>query len=150
MASHWTIETVDRIFRDILDINTPFGGKVMIFGGDFRQVLPVIPKSTRTEMVNASLVKSYWWHQMKKFKLTRNMRARSDSSFSELLLHIGNGKEPIIRDDLVLLPKQLVIEAKSDGTGTDALIEQILPPLDKNIDSAKYMTERAILASRNE
>ncbi|XP_047252267.1 ATP-dependent DNA helicase PIF1-like [Capsicum annuum] len=150
MASRWKIEIVDRSFRDILDIDSPFGGKVIVFGGDFRQVLPIFPKSTRAEMVNASLVKPYLWHQMKKIKLTRNIRARTDSSFSKLLLRIGNGEEPIIRDDLVLLPKQLVIEIKSDGTGTDALLEKIFPELDKNIDSAKFMTERAILANRNE
>ncbi|XP_047260398.1 ATP-dependent DNA helicase PIF2-like [Capsicum annuum] len=149
MASRWTIEIVDRSFRDILDVDAPFSGKIMIFEGDFHQVLPVIPKSTRAKMVNTGLVKLYLWHPMKKIKLTRNMRARTNSSFSELLLRIGNGEESTIRDDLVLLPKQLVIETKSDGTGTDALIEQIFPKLDKNADSAKYMTERAILASRN-
>ncbi|XP_047249992.1 uncharacterized protein LOC124885788 [Capsicum annuum] len=50
MASRRTIKTVDRSFRDILDINEPFGVKIMVFGGDFRQVLPVIPKSTRAEI----------------------------------------------------------------------------------------------------
>jgi len=32
MAKRQTIETVDRIFRDIMDIDKPFGGKVMVFG----------------------------------------------------------------------------------------------------------------------
>ena len=54
MAKRQTIETVDRSFRDIMDINKPFGGKVMVFGGDFLQVLSVVPKSTRAEVVNAS------------------------------------------------------------------------------------------------
>nr|XP_009763055.1 PREDICTED: uncharacterized protein LOC104215018 [Nicotiana sylvestris] len=39
MTKRQTIETVDRSFRDIMDVNVPFGGKVMVFGGDFRQVL---------------------------------------------------------------------------------------------------------------
>ncbi|KAM3201207.1 hypothetical protein P3L10_033570 [Capsicum annuum] len=78
MASCRTIKTVDRSFRDILDINEPFGGKIMVFGGDFRQVLPVIPKSTRAETGNASLVKSYLWHRMERIKVTRNIRARTD------------------------------------------------------------------------
>ncbi|XP_047270482.1 ATP-dependent DNA helicase PIF1-like [Capsicum annuum] len=123
MASRWTIEMVDRSFRDILDIDEPFGGKVMVFGGDIRHVLPVIPKSTRDKTVNTSLVKSYLWQRMEKIKITRNMRARTDTSFSEFLLRIGNGEEPTIRDDLVLLPRQLVIETTSDSTGSDALIE---------------------------
>ncbi|XP_049342915.1 uncharacterized protein LOC125807239 [Solanum verrucosum] len=36
IAKRQTIETVDRSFRDIMDIDKPFGGKVMVFGGDFR------------------------------------------------------------------------------------------------------------------
>ncbi|KAM3357716.1 hypothetical protein P3S68_020647 [Capsicum galapagoense] len=78
------------------------------------------------------------------------MRSRIDVSFSEFLLRIGIDEEPIIRDDLVLLPRQLVIETKSNSIGSDALIEKIFPSLAENTSSAKYITERAILASRNE
>ncbi|KAH0633393.1 hypothetical protein KY284_036179 [Solanum tuberosum] len=35
MAKRHAIETVDRSFRDIMEKNVPFGGKVMVFGGDF-------------------------------------------------------------------------------------------------------------------
>ncbi|XP_059288818.1 uncharacterized protein LOC132042232 [Lycium ferocissimum] len=129
-ANRHTIETIDRSFRDILEVNEPFGGKIIVFRGDFRQVLLIVPKSARVETVNACFVKSY--------------------SFSEFLLRIGNGEEPTIRDDLVLLPKQLVIENNGDSTGEDALIRKIFPSLDKNASCGKYMTERAILTSRNE
>ncbi|XP_015160727.1 ATP-dependent DNA helicase PIF1-like [Solanum tuberosum] len=105
MAKRQTIETVDRSFRDIMDIDKPFGGKVMVFGGDFRQVLPVVPKSTRAEIVNASLVKSYLWPLMEKIQFTINMRARTDPTFREFLLCVGNGDEPTIRDYLILLPE---------------------------------------------
>ena len=36
MARRQTIETVDKSFRDIMDIDKPFGRKVMVFVGDFR------------------------------------------------------------------------------------------------------------------
>ncbi|XP_047259046.1 ATP-dependent DNA helicase pfh1-like, partial [Capsicum annuum] len=150
MASRRTIKPADRSFRDILDINEPFGGKIMVFEGDFRQVLLVIPKSTRSETVNASLVKSHLWHRMERIKLTKNMRARTDQSLSEFLLRIGNGEKPTIRDDLVLLPKQLVIQNTSNSPGEDTLVKEIFPSMDKNASGAKYMIERAILARRNE
>ncbi|XP_015054806.1 uncharacterized protein LOC107001171 [Solanum pennellii] len=85
MVRQKTIETVHRSFRDIMDIAKPFGRKVMVFGGDFRQVLPVVPKSTRAEIVNASLVKSYLRPLMKKIQFTRNMRAITDPTFSDFL-----------------------------------------------------------------
>ncbi|KNZ82356.1 hypothetical protein J132_00171 [Termitomyces sp. J132] len=36
------IDSVDRGFRDILEKDVPFGGVTVVFGGDFRQTLPVI------------------------------------------------------------------------------------------------------------
>ena len=59
MAKRFAIEMVDRNLRDIMDSTENFGGKVIVFGGDFRQVLPVVPHGTRTKTVNASFAKSY-------------------------------------------------------------------------------------------
>jgi hypothetical protein len=33
----------------------PFGGKTIVFSGDFRQVLPVVRKGSRAQIVGASL-----------------------------------------------------------------------------------------------
>ncbi|KAJ9564541.1 hypothetical protein OSB04_000507 [Centaurea solstitialis] len=58
-------EALDKTLRDILRSTTPcseeklFGGKVVVFGGDFRQILPVIPKGSRHDIVNSSLNSSY-------------------------------------------------------------------------------------------
>ncbi|MCI00855.1 helicase-like protein, partial [Trifolium medium] len=38
-----------------------FGGKVMVFGGDFRQILPVVPRGSRSDIIHASLNLSYIW-----------------------------------------------------------------------------------------
>ncbi|KAK9663635.1 hypothetical protein RND81_O263900 [Saponaria officinalis] len=44
MAKRQSIEHFERTLRDICSTNRLFGGKVVVFGGDFRQVLLVIPK----------------------------------------------------------------------------------------------------------
>ena len=51
---------------------------------------------------------------MKILKLTRNMRARLDDGFNGFLLRIGNGVEPTISDDLILLPKEMTIQYEND------------------------------------
>ncbi|XP_074314935.1 uncharacterized protein LOC141651111 [Silene latifolia] len=67
MTHKYAFEAVDGSLRDVMrfsndgDINQPFGGKVVVFGGDFRQILPVIPKGSRSEIVNASLCASNLW-----------------------------------------------------------------------------------------
>ncbi|XP_049388658.1 uncharacterized protein LOC125853014 [Solanum stenotomum] len=141
---------VDRSFRDIMDSDIPFGGKVMVFGGDFRQVLPVVPKSTRAETVNASLVKSYLWPLIEKIQLSTNMRARADTSFSNFLLRVGNGEETTIKDNLIALPEQMNVQQTQHANPEETLISEIFPDLQQNYRSTDYITERAILASRNE
>jgi hypothetical protein len=36
----------------------PFKGKTILFGGDFSQILPVIPGGPQNEIVHASLINS--------------------------------------------------------------------------------------------
>ena len=56
MQSHFTHEALDRTLWDICDNEyTSFGGKTVVFKGDFQQILPVIPKSLQEEIINASL-----------------------------------------------------------------------------------------------
>ncbi|XP_075670204.1 ATP-dependent DNA helicase RRM3-like [Castanea sativa] len=43
MVNRRALESLNRTFKDIMEVNLPFGGKVLILGGDFRQVLPVDP-----------------------------------------------------------------------------------------------------------
>ncbi|KAG6670583.1 hypothetical protein I3843_Q054100 [Carya illinoinensis] len=49
------IEALDKMLRDINNSDVTFGAKVVVFGGDFRQVLPVVRKGTRQQQVNSSL-----------------------------------------------------------------------------------------------
>jgi hypothetical protein len=52
---------LDRSLRDLMRhhnngrMDIPFGGKVVVLGGDFRQILPVVPKANRQEVVNSSV-----------------------------------------------------------------------------------------------
>ena len=61
MTKRQAIGALDRSLRDIMGCDTPFGGKVMLFGGDFRQVLPVVPRGTRAQITDATLLRSYIW-----------------------------------------------------------------------------------------
>ena len=90
MMKRQGVEALDNSLRDIMDRpNLPFGGKTVVFGGDFRQVLPVVRRGSRAQIVGASLRMSYLWNSMRHLKLVQNMRAKSDPWFAEYLLHIG-------------------------------------------------------------
>ena len=36
------LEIADKTLRDVCATDYPFGGKLIILGGDFRQILPVV------------------------------------------------------------------------------------------------------------
>jgi ATP-dependent DNA helicase PIF1 len=75
MTKRQTMEALDYGMRDIMERkDLLFGGKKVVFGGDFRQVLPVVCKGSRAQIVGASLRKSYLWEFMRHLKLMRNMR----------------------------------------------------------------------------
>jgi ATP-dependent DNA helicase PIF1 len=80
MTHRQCFEALDRTFRDILaedePVNAiiPFGGKLIILGGDFHQILPVIRKGSRSAIVNASITSSKLWQHVSILKLHTNMR----------------------------------------------------------------------------
>ena len=79
MTKRQAVEALDKSLRDIMDrLELPFGGKTVVFGGDFRQVLPIVRKGSRAQIVDASLRRSYLWDWMRHLKLVHNMRAQSD------------------------------------------------------------------------
>ncbi|KAG0560756.1 hypothetical protein KC19_9G010700 [Ceratodon purpureus] len=88
-------EAVDRSLRDICDPNSPFGGVTVVFGGDFRQILPVIPRGSRPQIVGACLRRSTIWQHVRILNLSINMRLQNASlanrEFAQWLLQVGNG-----------------------------------------------------------
>ena len=61
MAPKSAVHTFERLLRDIMRSDEPFGGKVVVFGGDFRQVLPVVKHGSRTTMIEESFKHSPLW-----------------------------------------------------------------------------------------
>ncbi|CAJ2667983.1 unnamed protein product [Trifolium pratense] len=104
-------KAVDRTLKYILkpvdekNKHIPFGGKVVVFGGDFRQILPVISKGTRPEVVHATINFSVLWNFCEVLTLSKNTRLLGGASsadveqrrlFSEWILGVGDGE---IKDD---------------------------------------------------
>ncbi|KRH49675.1 hypothetical protein GLYMA_07G171700v4 [Glycine max] len=44
MCHKFAFEALDKSLKDIMQNNLAFGGKIIVFGGDFRQILPIVPK----------------------------------------------------------------------------------------------------------
>ena len=165
MMSKHCFEALDRSLSDIVGKHDtqPFGGKVVVFGDDFRQVLPVINGAGRAEIVMASLNSSYLWEHCKVLKLTKNMRLLSAGlsagelkdlqEFSEWILKVGDGKlsEPNDGEAEIEIPYEFLITDSNDNP-IEAISEAIYgdsTSLHENKE-AKFIQERAILCPTNE
>ena len=89
MANKAVMECVDNILRRIMAKNTPFGGKVILLSGDFRQTCPVIPQGRQEDIVEASIRSSYLWPAFKIYKLTIPIRQAEDDELRRYLDKIG-------------------------------------------------------------
>jgi len=164
MAHKYCFEALDRTLNDIMGgmtkENAVFGGKVILFGGDFRQILPVIPGGSRSDIVNSTINASYLWDHCEVLTLTKNMRlqqpglqgstASEIQEFSDWIVKIGDGKLEEPNDGLVEveIPKEFLISEFNDPI--EAIVNTTYPDLIHKYTEESFLQPRAILASRIE
>lgn len=158
MMSKDCFETLDRTMRDILKCDMPFGGKVVVFGGDFRQILPIVPDGGRAEIVLAALNSSVLWSHVKVLRLTRNMRLIPGDnsremielkSFSEWIMAIGDGS--IGKNDNgeseIDIPEDLLVMDCGDPVKT--IVTEIYGETFDKEDDPVFYQRRTILSPRH-
>ncbi|KAG5582297.1 hypothetical protein H5410_052924 [Solanum commersonii] len=153
-------EALDKTLRDIIGYKDatkselPFSGKTIVLGGDFRQILPVIPKGSRQDIVHATLNSSYLWPHYELLTLTKNIRLQNsdaDTDLKELQEFfdwilvvrdgsIGNSFDGI---DKVLIPKDLLITEYTDPIA--AIVKSTYPDFSTNCNDVGYLQQRVIL-----
>lgn len=94
------LEALNRTLQDIRENCDIMGGLCVILAGDFRQTLPIIPRGTMYDQINACIKSSRLWKYVKIMKLKTNMRLQRSNNndahnFSKYLLSIGDGKEKL-------------------------------------------------------
>ncbi|XP_058122816.1 ATP-dependent DNA helicase PIF1-like [Anopheles coustani] len=101
MSSRYALEAVDRPLQDIVGVRRPFGGKVGLLCGDFRQILPIVPRGTDAQVVQHCIKRIPLWHLFYVLRLWVNMRvqkvpnaqdANDVQEFADFLLRIGEGR----------------------------------------------------------
>ena len=90
MILRHAFEALDRSLRDIMGAidkrykDIPFVNKIIVFGGDFRQIFPVVRKGSRSDIIKASFNRSPLWPNIQVLKLTINMRIQRMASIDQL------------------------------------------------------------------
>jgi len=144
MSPGLQLTVVDRLLRDVMGSELPFGGKPMLFAGDFRQILPVVRRGSRGDIVMSSIKHNSLWRGMERFNLVRNMRADNDVQFATWLLQLGNGRLPAINgvQDTVQIPQEMVCDVAN-------LIDFVYPQ-QMSLANVDDFARRIVLCPRND
>ena len=146
-------ECIDLTLRDLCSNDRPSGGKVFVFGGDYRQILPII-RSGSSRVVSACLNRSSLWHNVKVVKLNINMHLRMDSwqdheemsNFSDLLLRVEEGTEPHDENNMIHLDHKYVVRGEYIGDLATAIYGNIK----EHFNDRDYITPRIMMSPKNE
>lgn len=123
----------------------------LLLSGDLRQTLPVIPRSTHADEINACLKSSSLWRDVDKLQLKTNMRVQllqdpHTDLFSQQLLDIGNGKIALHEDTQCIRISDnfcIIVDSRK------ALIDSVFPNISEQYKNHSWLAERAILAAKN-
>ncbi|KAH1061066.1 hypothetical protein GYH30_004524 [Glycine max] len=130
MAHKFFFEALDHNLRDIIKHNSKdnkiFGGKVMVFGGDFRQILPVISRGSCFDIVNTTINSSYLLDHCQILRLTKNMR-------------LQNNMQATYQEEIVAFAQWII-----------DIVSSTFPDLCHHHNDREYFQSKAILASTNE
>src|SRR5277367_7138550 len=119
MLPRYGMENInDKLCELRRNTNVPFGGAVMVFGGDFRQCLPVQPRANQTELRSLSIKRSSIWTAFLNYRLTSNMRVDpAEAEFKQWLL---DGTIETDDNDRISIPAVILSNCN--------LVEEVLGP----------------------
>ncbi|XP_037928494.1 uncharacterized protein LOC119662912 [Teleopsis dalmanni] len=117
----------------------------------FGQTLPVIPRSTYADEINACLKSSILWRSVHILRITENMRVGLQRDlaaelFAKQLLNIVNGNASLQENThFIKLPENIckIVNSKEE------LIESVFPHIYQNYQNHQWLQSRAILAAKN-
>ena len=152
MSGKDVVDCVDRLLRGLTKKHhLPFGGKTVVFGGDFRQTLPVVCRQGRAGIISKTIQRCSFWSTVQVLHLTINERVRQSGEneqsqrFADFLLQLGEGRLPYntsLGKHMVRIPDEYVC----NNQNLQDFVRWCYPDIDS---SSINVTGKAILAPKN-
>ncbi|XP_065658951.1 ATP-dependent DNA helicase pif1-like [Hydra vulgaris] len=133
MVPKHALNAIDRLLKDICNNNFPFGERIILFGGDFRQILPVVIRGQPDEIVESRIKCSLHWQWVQKFALTENMRVQDGECKMEGCIEIPN--QCIIRENESIIIEKIFGDADQNDYSKRVILTQT------NVDSLSINEE---------
>ena len=126
----------------------------MLWGGNFQQILPVIEKGSRKDIVYTFIQHSYLYNHVQIFHLTQNMQlgqSPEDRSLHKWLLSVGEGSNQQHGgvDYSMSPPDHVKISGRAVEGGLESVHATYPDISDPQSRPSRYFTERTILTTHN-
>ncbi|KZS03775.1 Uncharacterized protein APZ42_033417 [Daphnia magna] len=114
MNTNHALDAINYLFQTVMKNRVdPYGGKVFLVGGDFRQCLPVVRHGNRIQVAEATIINNATWPHFHHFRLVQNMRTTAGSQdYADWLIELGNGTLPQIprlnNPDVIEIPQDFL------------------------------------------
>lgn len=151
------------VVDDPINQDRLFGGKPVLFGGDFRQVLPVVEGVARGDIIDASLLESKLWKHVEVMRLTVNMRLSNAElseeqkvemkAFAQWTLNVGEGRLTTrkqaggIDSTWIDIPPELLLTPPGDKVS--AIADAVYDHFDVNHALSLYLAQCAVICPVN-
>lgn len=119
----------------------PFGGKILLFAEDFRQILPVVVNGSRNDIIKVSIKQFSMWPNFTQLQLAHNMRAHDDLEFAQWVLKVGDGSANEDSYDHFELPRRCIVD--------NSIVDHIFG-VSLNTNDYKSYLMKAILTPKND
>lgn len=149
------LDMLDKFLKILMENEQVMGGKIVILMHDFRQILPVVTKGRRGNIVDAAVFNADCWKHFTELNLETNMRvetlvqkfphrAQQLREHADWLLALGNGTLPTVYQNIIEIPPQMVVQ------GVQELEDKVYDDFEANHLNPQYLYRRAIMSPTND
>jgi hypothetical protein len=92
------IDVINKFLQKIMNNELPFGNKIVILAGDFRQTLAIVKQGNKADIISNLIINAPWWEKVQTLKLNINERLNQQRNnnnylpiqqFNDFLLKVG-------------------------------------------------------------
>ncbi|XP_059352797.1 uncharacterized protein LOC130702739 [Daphnia carinata] len=106
MKTSHALDAINHLFQTVTKNRVdPYGGKVLLLGGDFRQCLPVVGHGNRVKVTEAAIINNTTWNLFRQLRLVQNMRTEAEHVFGNPSDLLNEGVTEQICNRAILCPK---------------------------------------------
>nr|XP_028954300.1 uncharacterized protein LOC114823117 [Malus domestica] len=135
MTHHHAFEALDRTFQDLTDIDLPFGGKIMIFGGDFDKFFLLSGKEPKFLLRVGDGNENVIMDDMVKLPECMVIPWESEHSINQLIAKIFPDLEDYMNDATYMVERAVITPTNEDVDMLNEKIINMFPGLEETMYS---------------